>query len=146
MRGLSRAGVLLAGLTSVVWAQGPQPGTPHGPGLECEAEYSIFHWRQVFQPEPEALYDTPGVELGRRFRFKVTSASRQSAGDTLHIQVSYWDGRQYSILQHATYGPELIRAALAAGGDLTGEQRLYSPDLGRQLLYRCRLRTERGSP
>ena len=116
------------------------------PPLECDAQYSIFQWRRVFQADPVAVYDTPASELGGRFRIKVMAFSRQSAADTLKIQVSYWDGRQFSIMQDTTYGPDFIRTVLKSDGELTGEQRLYSPDLGRQLLYRCRFLLGQGTP
>ena len=62
------------------------------------------------------MYDTPASELGGRFRIKVMAFSRQSAADTLKIQVFYWDGRQFSIMQDTTYGPEsssfMLRATM----------------------------------
>ena len=125
-------GVMASGL-GVAWAQ-PAPLLQ----VECEAEYAVYQWRKVFQPDPDQPYTTPGEEVGQRFRLKVLASSRQTPGDTLHVLVSYWDGQQYRVIQQSTFGPEQVRAA-QGGGHLTGEQRIYSPDLGRQLRYQCRL-------
>lgn len=111
--------------------------------VACQADYSIYHWSQEFRPDPEQIYSTPGVEVGQRFRFKVLAASRQAHSDTLIIVVSYWDGDQFTVLQHSTYDAAMLQSARRGGGALTGEQRVYSPDLGRQLRYQCRLLTDK---
>ena len=131
---LSIAGV---GEANRVWAQAPKPLR-----VVCEADYSIYFWRKEFQPDPELIYTTPGESLGGRFRIKLLAANRLAPADTLHIVVSYWDGQQYSVLQQITYDPGHLNASRQAGGVLTGEQRVYSPDLGRQLRYECRLSPE----
>jgi poly-gamma-glutamate synthesis protein (capsule biosynthesis protein) len=98
----------------------------------------------VFHPDPLRPYAEQTQEVGQRFRLKVVWASVQAPADTLKIYVQYWDGSQFAVLQQSQYGPAQLAAARAAQGRLNGVQWLYSPDLGRQLRYECRLGADLG--
>jgi Bacterial capsule synthesis protein PGA_cap len=112
--------------------------------VTCETEYAIYGGRLVFQPDPLQPYAEQTQEVGRRFRLKVVWASVQAPADTLKIYVQYWDGSQFAVLQQSLFGPAQLTAARAAQGRLSGVQWLYSPDLGRQLRYECRLGADTG--
>ena len=136
---------VLACCAGAVWAQPDVPSdldsdaTSGAEAVTCETEYAIYGGRFVFRPDPLQPYAGQTREVGRRFRLKVVWASVKAPADTLKIYVQYWDGSQFAVLQQSQYGPAQLAAARVAQGRLSGVQWLYSPDLGRQLRYECRL-------
>ncbi|MEY2659892.1 MAG: hypothetical protein RLZZ123_1064 [Pseudomonadota bacterium] len=107
--------------------------------VSCQTEYAIYGGLLVFRPDPAQPYQAQTQDVGRRFRLKVVWSGESAKPDVLKIYVQYWDGRQFAVLQQSNYGPVQLASARAAQGQLTGVQWLYSPDLGRQLRYECRL-------
>ena len=126
---LGRVAALALGLPLIVDA------SPH---LHCQLDYG--GQTQVLDIRPQTdPYAARPVSIGDHFRFKAVAIGDDSRVDYVKIHVHYLTPRQPMLLQHATY---LAPAPTAATDDrtLTGDQRLYSPDLGRELDYRCALR------
>ncbi|MEY2621406.1 MAG: hypothetical protein RIT26_1226 [Pseudomonadota bacterium] len=107
--------------------------------ITCQAEYAIYGGQFVFRPDPASPYEAQTWAVGERFRLKAVWGSVHAPADTLKIYIQYWDGVQFAVLQQSVHGPAQLAAARQAQGRLTGLQWVYSPDLGRQLHYECRL-------
>ncbi len=86
----------------------------------------------VFIPT-DSPYTVNPIDLNR-FRFKAVLSLGASSLDHIKIFVSYRTAQEALILQQASYLPPF-----PVGQSLTGRQQLYSPDLGRELRYECKL-------
>ena len=86
----------------------------------------------VFSPT-DSPYTVKPIDLNR-FRFKAVLTAGVLSLDHIKITVSYRTAQEALILQQASYLPPF-----PVGQSLTGRQQLYSPDLGREFRYECKL-------
>lgn len=94
---------------------------------------------QTLTVEPTAdPYRVAAVDVGRRFRFKAVVYREQASIAYVKLYTYYQSSRQAVLLHQASYHNPLAEPAVGARS-LTGEQRLFSPNLGRELLYNCAL-------
>lgn len=107
------------------------------PRLECRLE----HGGTTYTVQASAVTDPYTVApqpVGDRFRFKAVMVGEGGRVDYVKLYAYYQGARQPVLLQQAEYRAP----AVTSGQDplaLTGKQRLYSPDLGRELSYGCAL-------
>ena len=120
-------GVLLAGL----WALPAL--ADDGPRLHCRFEQSNRAERHVFAPTGDPYTVVP-LAFDDNFRFKAVLVDGPHGLEYVKLYTYYFKRGQTILLHQASY-----TAPLPDGRSLTGEQRLYSPALGRELLYDCRL-------
>ena len=100
--------------------------------LQCQLFAGGEDYQFVFAPT-SAPYQAKPIDL-ERFRFKGVISLIGDQIDYIKITVSYRTAQEALILQQASYLPPF-----PVGQSLTGRQQLYSPDLGRELRYECKL-------
>jgi hypothetical protein len=83
-------------------------------------------------------YTVTSVNLADRFRFKAVVLGDDTRVDLINLYVSYQTERQPMILQHAKYVAPLTQITPDRHA-LTGRVALYSPFLGKELIYSCAL-------
>ena len=102
--------------------------------LQCKlfagGEDHLFIFVPTSQP-----YKAKPIDL-ERFRFKAVLSANAEHIENIKITVSYRTEKQPLILQQATYLPPFV-----SHQSLTGRQQLYSPNLGRELIYDCTMLT-----
>jgi hypothetical protein len=124
MRSCIAAGVFLSATASL--ASNPQLR------LQCQLFAGGEDHAFVFVPTATPLTAKP-IDL-ERFRFKAIVSLGSDQIAYIKITASYLSSGQALILQQATYLPPFVKSQ-----SLTGRQQLYSPDLGRELRYECKL-------
>lgn len=102
--------------------------------LQCKIFAGGEYHQFVFVPTAHPYRARP-IDL-ERFRFKAILSAKAEQIENIKITVSYRSEKQALILQQATYLPPLV-----SHQSLTGRQQLYSPHLGRELIYECTLLT-----
>jgi len=102
--------------------------------LQCKLFAGGEDHQFVFVPTPHP-YRVKPVDL-ERFRFKAILSANSEQIENIKISVSYRTEKQPLILQQATYLPPFV-----SHQSLTGRQQLYSPNLGRELIYDCTMLT-----
>lgn len=107
------------------------------PQLRCHFEVNAEHFEYSFNPVADP-YTVTSVNLADRFRFKAVVLGNDSRVDLINLYVSYQTERQPMVLQHTKF-VEPIAQALPKPDALTGRVALYSPFLGKELLYGCAL-------
>jgi hypothetical protein len=123
--------LFVAGLclvASQVWA---------GPQLQCEFELNGHSEMHVFMPVADP-YLAQSIDIGGRFRFKAVMLASHNQVDSVNLYVSYQTRRQPMILQHAKFIKPAVTKTLEANS-LTGRIAVYSPFLGKELVYGCSL-------
>lgn len=108
-----------------------------GPWLHCRLEQSNTVHVLDYGPAAD-IYRVPATNINDNFHFKAVVAAADGVTEYVKIYAYYQRRGQPILLQQATY-----RAPTADGRSLTGEQRLYSPILGRELQYDCALTSVR---
>ena len=83
-------------------------------------------------------YTVTSVNLADRFRFKAVMLGDDTRVDLINLYVFYQTERQPMILQHAKYVAPQTQAVPDRNA-LTGRVALYSPFLGKELIYGCAL-------
>lgn len=107
------------------------------PQLQCAFEMNGHSETHFFQPVTDP-YLAESIEIGGRFRFKAIVLASSNQVDLVNLYVSYQTRRQPMILQHAKFiKPSSQPAPLASS--LTGRIAVYSPFLGKELVYDCSL-------
>lgn len=121
-------GLVLAGLATLALA---------APRLECRLEHGGAQYAVSATPVADP-YTVAAQPVGERFRFKAVMVGEGSRVDYVKLYAYYQGARQPVLLQQTEYRAP----AVTSGQDpmaLTGRQRLYSPDLERELTYGCAL-------
>ncbi len=104
-----------------------------GPWLHCRLEQSNTVHVLDYGPAVD-IYRVPATNINDNFHFKAVVVAADGVAEYVKIYAYYQRSGQPILLQQASY-----RAPIADGRSLTGEQRLYSPILGRELQYDCAL-------
>ncbi len=107
------------------------------PVLRCHFEVNAERFEHSFMPVSEP-YGVTSVNLADRFRFKAVVLGDSTRVDLINLYVSYQTERQPMVLQHVKFVAPVAQAQ-AAPDALTGRVALYSPFLGKELLYGCAL-------
>ena len=102
--------------------------------LQCKLFVGGEDHQFVFAPTTHPYRARP-IDL-ERFRFKAIVSANAEHIENIKITVSYRTEKQPLILQQATYLPPFV-----SHQSLTGRQQLYSPNLGRELIYDCTILT-----
>ena len=102
--------------------------------LQCKLFAGGEDHQFIFVPTSQP-YKVKPIDL-ERFRFKAIVAANAEHIENIKITVSYRTDKQPLILQQATYLPPFV-----SHQSLTGRQQLYSPNLGRELIYECTMLT-----
>lgn len=102
--------------------------------LQCKLFAGGEDHQFIFVPTPHPYRAKP-IDL-ERFRFKAIVSANAEHIENIKITVSYRTDKQPLILQQATYLPPFV-----SHQSLTGRQHLYSPNLGRELIYECTMLT-----
>ncbi len=105
--------------------------------LRCHFEVNAERFEHSFNPVSDP-YTVTSVNLADRFRFKAVVLGDDTRVDLINLYVFYQTERQPMILQHTKYVAPQAQSAPAANA-LTGRVALYSPFLGKELLYGCAL-------
>lgn len=123
-------------LASVGWGMCCM-GVHASPVLRCHFEVNAEQFEHSFVPVSEP-YDVTSVNLVERFRFKAVVLGDHTRVDLINLYVSYLTERQPMLLQHLKFVAPVAQIEPAADA-LTGRVALYSPFLGKELLYGCAL-------
>lgn len=130
-----RFGLMCFGLLAAALLPAPAFAVPR---LLCEiaegGDVRVVEVAPMAEP-----YDAEGVDINHRFRFKAVVVGSDRQIDYVKLYAYYWSRQQPVLLHEAKYlSPQ---ARLDPRPDaLTGTQYLYSPELGREMQYRCALR------
>ena len=115
-------------LATQVWAS---------PQLQCDFELNGSSETYVFKPVADP-YLADSIDIGGRFRFKAVVLASNNQVDLVNLYVSYQTRRQPMILQHSKFiKPPVLKNS--ESNSLTGRVALYSPFLGKELVYGCSL-------
>lgn len=107
------------------------------PQLQCTFEVNSEVHHRVFALASDP-YAVEGVPVGNRFRFKAIVLGEGERVESVNLYVYYNTRRQPVIMQHTQFlQPKIANAA--AEDALTGRVSVYSPLLGKELMYRCAL-------
>lgn len=127
MRGLM--GMIVAALLPLVGQAAPAPALH----LQCELQASNEQHTLTFHPTSDP-YRAAATPIGRSFRFKAVLEAQGEQATSVRLYAYAYSPRQYVLLHLATYDhPTPSRTSL------TGQQRVYSPRTGSELLYHCTL-------
>jgi hypothetical protein len=86
-------------------------------------------------------YTAPSIAINNRFRFKAVMVGDGQQVDYIKLYTYYQTRRQAMLLHEAKYlAPQAQSGSDPAG--LTGIVYLYSPLLGREIVYSCALRED----
>ena len=107
------------------------------PQLRCHFEVNAERFEHSFHPVSDP-YAVTSVNLADRFRFKAVVLGDDTRVDLINLYVSYQTERQPMILQHTKFVAPIPQAQPSSDA-LTGRVALYSPFLGKELLYGCAL-------
>ena len=107
------------------------------PQLHCEFELNGHSETHVFRPISDP-YLAESIDIGGRFRFKAVVLTADNQVDLVNLYVFYQTRRQPMILQHAKFIKPTLQPSQQANS-LTGRIALYSPFLGKELVYGCSL-------
>ena len=107
------------------------------PELRCHFEVNAEQFEYRFTPVSEP-YTVASANLANRFRFKAVVLGNETKVDLINLYVSYQTRRQPMLLQHVKFVAPLAHVDPAPDA-LTGRVALYSPFLGKELLYGCAL-------
>jgi len=105
--------------------------------LHCDIEVNGEVHHHVFAPTTDP-YTVQSVAIGERFRFKAVVLGVGDNIDLVNIYAYYQTRRQPMVMQHAKHlNPFSLENP--APGALTGRVALYSPVLGKEMVYQCAL-------
>ncbi len=107
------------------------------PQLRCHFEVNAERFEHSFNPVSDP-YSVTSMNLADRFRFKAVVLGDDTRVDLINLYVSYQTQRQPMILQHTKFVAPIAQVQPSPDG-LTGRVALYSPFLGKELLYGCAL-------
>ena len=107
------------------------------PQLQCEFELNGHSETHVFKPVSDP-YLAESIDIVGRFRFKAVVLASANQVDLINLYVYYQTRRQPMILQHAKFNKPTLQPSSQANS-LTGRIAVYSPFLGKELVYGCSL-------
>jgi len=107
------------------------------PQLQCAFELNGHSETHVFKPVTDP-YLAESIDIGGRFRFKAVVLASANQVDLINLYVYYQTRRQPMILQHAKFNKPTLQPSSQANS-LTGRIAVYSPFLGKELVYSCSL-------
>ncbi|MEI6717434.1 MAG: hypothetical protein WCL41_03215 [Betaproteobacteria bacterium] len=107
------------------------------PHLQCQFELNGHSESHTFKPVSDP-YLAQSIDIGGRFRFKAVLMTTGNQVDLVNLYVSYQTRRQPIILQHSKFTAPAVHGFSQANA-LTGRVALYSPFLGKELVYGCSL-------
>ena len=107
------------------------------PQLRCHFEVNAERFEHSFSPVPDP-YTVTSVNLADRFRFKAVVLGDDTRVELINLYVFYQTERQPMIMQHTKFVAPIAQVQPSPDG-LTGRVALYSPFLGKELLYGCAL-------
>jgi hypothetical protein len=107
------------------------------PQLRCHFEVNAERFEHSFNPVSDP-YSVTSMNLADRFRFKAVVLGDDTRVDLINLYVSYQTQRQPMVLQHTKFVAPIAQVQPSPDG-LTGRVALYSPFLGKELLYGCAL-------
>jgi hypothetical protein len=84
-------------------------------------------------------YTAPSIAINNRFRFKAVMIGEGQQVEYIKLYTYYQTKRQPMLLHEAKYLAPQVQAGVDPAG-LTGIVYLYSPLLGREIVYGCALR------
>ena len=105
------------------------------PLLRCQVTYAGATKVIEFAPLADP-YSVEGINIYGRFRFKAVVVGDERHIDYVSLYTYYESARQPVLLHQAKYTAPVASQAPGTTA-LTGEQRVYSPDLERELQYAC---------
>lgn len=106
------------------------------PLLRCEVSYAGATHTVEASPAADP-YGVAARDIAGRFSFKAVVIGDDQYVDYIKLYAYYQTRRQPVLLHQAKYLPPFT--ASSSPYALTGTHFLYSPDLGRELQYRCTL-------
>ena len=112
----------------------------HAAELRCAIEVNGELHHHVFKPTMDP-YTAPSIDIGERFRFKAVVLGQGDDIELVNIYAYYQTRRQPMLMQHVKH----LKPAAHLNPEpdaLTGRVALYSPELGKELAYRCALHKE----
>ena len=107
------------------------------PLLKCHFEVNASRSEHSFSPTHDP-YAVRSVDLENRFRFKAVVLGNDTQVESINLYVSYQTERQPMVLQHVKFAAP-VALKQPTPDALTGRVALYSPFLGKELLYGCAL-------
>ena len=107
------------------------------PQLSCAFELNGHSETHMFKPVTDP-YLAESIDIGGRFRFKAVVLVSANQVDLVNLYVSYQTRRQPMILQQAKFIKPTLQTSDRANS-LTGRVAVYSPFLGKELVYDCNL-------
>ncbi len=107
-----------------------------GPVLRCLVGYAGTLHEITAAPGSDP-YTVPAQDIGGRFRFKAVVGGEAQRIEYVKIYAYYQASDQPVLLHTAKYLPPWPKGG--AANSLTGQNSLYSPDLGRELQFGCAL-------
>ena len=111
------------------------------PRLRCQFDTSGERRELDFAPTAEP-YLVPAIPVGRHFRFKAVVTARDGQIEWISLYTYYPDGDRTVLLHTARHAAPPITDGRNPFA-LTGEQRVYSPILERELVFGCALVADR---
>ncbi len=129
MRMRDLMGMIGAALLPLV-GEAAEPPAPH---LQCELQASNEQHTLTFHPTTDP-YRAAATPIDRSFRFKAVLEAEDGRATSVRLYVYAQSPRQYVLLHMAEY-----KHPTPSRTSLTGDQRVYSSDMGRELLYHCTL-------
>lgn len=128
-----RAGLRLALACCASIASGAAFSANASPTLHCELKQSLTVVSADF-PLVSDPYGVGAVDVDGIFRFKAVVFGAGEQVEYVKLYTYYQSDRQAVLLHEAKYSPP--RSGIAADW-LFAEQRVYSPELGRELIVAC---------
>ena len=107
------------------------------PLLRCHFEVNAERFEHSFSPVSDP-YTVTSVNLADRFRFKAVVLGDDRRVELINLYAFYETERQPMILQHTKFLMPIAQVQPSSDA-LTGRVALYSPFLGKELLYGCAL-------
>lgn len=111
-----------------------------GTQLQCQFELNGYNETHVFKSVTDP-YLAESMDIGGRFRFKAVVLDSPSQVESVDLYVSYQTRRQPMILQHVKFIKPTVQK-ISQANSLTGRIAVYSPFLGKELVYGCSLLEE----
>jgi len=113
-------------------------GARAAPQLQCTFDVNSETHHRVFALASDP-YAVEGVPIGNRFRFKAIVLGEGARVDSVNLYVYYNTRRQPMLMQHTQYLQPPVASGAFTPGALTGKVAVYSPLLGKELMYGCSL-------
>ena len=132
----ARLGAMHAGLMGLLVASSANLALA-APVLRCQFEVNAETHHHAFAPIHDP-YAATSVDLSQRFRFKAVVLGDDQRVELINLYLYHHTRRQPMLMQHVKFVAPVAQAQ-AAPDALTGRVALYSPFLGKELLYGCAL-------